>query len=152
TRDPRTEREGRGGRDCRGRIGVGHCRGGRRGRGGRRRRRAPGARLYARRGTWCVARGDQRPRGGRRSRGSGEGGAPHASSRIGMGLAPDIGAEAPLDRSYRALFAIPAIPRIIFAMTMARLASSMVSVAVILFSLTRYNSPVLTGIVTFASL
>ena len=37
-------------------------------------------------------------------------------------------------------------------MTMARLASSMVSVAVILFSLTRYGSPLLPGIVTFASL
>ena len=60
--------------------------------------------------------------------------------------------DAALDRSYRTLFAIPSIGRIVFAMTMARLASSMVSVAVILFSLTRYGSPVLTGIVTFASL
>jgi MFS family permease len=57
-----------------------------------------------------------------------------------------------LDRSYRALFAIPSIARIVFAMTIARLASSMVSVAVILFSLGHYGSPVLTGIVTFASL
>ena len=37
-------------------------------------------------------------------------------------------------------------------MTVARLASSMVSVAVILFSLAEYGSPALTGIVTFASL
>ncbi len=57
-----------------------------------------------------------------------------------------------LDRSYRALFAIHAIPRVIAAMTLARLASSMTSVAVILFSLDHYGSPALTGIVTFASL
>ena len=60
--------------------------------------------------------------------------------------------DAALDRSHRALFAIPSIGRIVFAMTTARFASWMVSVAVILFSLTRFGSPVLTGIVTFASL
>jgi MFS family permease len=64
----------------------------------------------------------------------------------------EAAADAELDRSYRALFAIPSIARIVFAMTVARLASSMVSVAVILFSLTHYGSPVLTGAVTFASL
>src|SRR5437870_5526045 len=42
--------------------------------------------------------------------------------------------------------------RIVGAMTLARLASSMVSVAVILFSLQHYGSPALTGIVTFASM
>jgi MFS family permease len=67
-----------------------------------------------------------------------------ASSAAASEVAPD--------RSYRALFAIPSIARIVFAMTIARLATSMVSVAVILFSLQRYNSPPLTGIVTFASL
>lgn len=56
------------------------------------------------------------------------------------------------DNSYRALFAIPSLRRIILSMTLGRLASSMVSVAVILFSLERYNSPALTGIVTFASM
>ena len=54
--------------------------------------------------------------------------------------------------SYRALFALPSIRRIVFGMALGRLASSMVSVAVILFSLTLYQSPVLTGIVTFASI
>ena len=62
------------------------------------------------------------------------------------------GGAAALDRSYRALFAIPSIRRIILGMTMGRLASSMVSVAVILFSLGHYGSPALTGIVTFASM
>lgn len=57
-----------------------------------------------------------------------------------------------LDRSYRALLAIPSIPRVIGAMTLARLAASMTSVAVILFSLAHYGSPALTGLVTFASL
>lgn len=54
--------------------------------------------------------------------------------------------------SYRALFAVPSIPRIVFGMALGRLAGSMVSVAVILFSLALYQSPVLTGIVTFASI
>lgn len=54
--------------------------------------------------------------------------------------------------SYRALFAVPSIPRIVFGMGLGRLAGSMVSVAVILFSLALYQSPILTGIVTFASI
>jgi MFS family permease len=66
--------------------------------------------------------------------------------------APAAADAAPLDRSYRALFAIPQIARIVFAMTVARLATGMVSVAVILFSLQHFQSPALTGIVTFASL
>ena len=57
-----------------------------------------------------------------------------------------------VDRSYAALFAVPTIKRLLLGMTVARIAGSMVSVAVILFSLTHYNSPALTGIVTFASL
>jgi MFS family permease len=63
------------------------------------------------------------------------------------------GVDAPTEeQSYRALFALPSIRRIVFGMALGRLASSMVSVAVILFSLTLYQSPVLTGIVTFASI
>jgi MFS family permease len=62
-----------------------------------------------------------------------------------------VGGDA-LDRSYRALLAIPSIPRVIGAMTLARIAASMTSVAVILFSLDHYGSPALTGVVTFASL
>ena len=61
-------------------------------------------------------------------------------------------ADAAPDRSYRALFAIPSMKRIIAAMTLARLAASMTNVAVILFSLAHYGSPALTGLVTFASL
>ncbi len=56
------------------------------------------------------------------------------------------------ESSYRALFAVPSIPRIVAGMTTGRLASSMVSVAAILFSLALYDSPVVTGLVTFASI
>jgi MFS family permease len=80
---------------------------------------------------------------------------PVADATISRRQPPEDGgapASHPPEVSYHALFAIPSIRRIVFAMTMARLASSMVSVAVILFSLSRYGSPVLTGIVTFASL
>ena len=58
--------------------------------------------------------------------------------------------ETSLDRSYAALFAVPTIKRLLLGMTVARIAGSMVSVAVILFSLTHYNSPALTGIVSLA--
>ena len=58
----------------------------------------------------------------------------------------------PVSPSYRALFAVPSIKRIVLGMTMGRLAGSMVSVAVILFSLDLYHSPILTGLVTFASI
>ena len=61
-------------------------------------------------------------------------------------------ADAALDRSYRALFAVPSLKRIVLGITIGRLAASMVSVAVILFSLAEYQSPALTGIVTFASI
>ena len=56
------------------------------------------------------------------------------------------------ESSYRALFAVPSIPRIVAGMTMGRLAGSMVSIAAILFSLALYNSPLVTGLVTFASI
>jgi MFS family permease len=57
-----------------------------------------------------------------------------------------------LDRSYRALLAVPSFRRILVGMTIARIAGSMVSVAVILFSLELYGSPAVTGLVTFASI
>jgi MFS family permease len=57
-----------------------------------------------------------------------------------------------LDPSYRALLAVPSFRRILVGMTIARIAGSMVSVAVILFSLELYGSPAITGLVTFASI
>jgi MFS family permease len=56
------------------------------------------------------------------------------------------------DRSYRALIAIPDLGRVVLSMQLARIAQAMVGVAVVLFTLAEYDSPVLAGVVTFASL
>ena len=60
--------------------------------------------------------------------------------------------EAAPDRSYRALFRIPTLGRIVLSMQIARTAQSMLSVALVLFTLAEYDSPGLAGIVTFASI
>ncbi len=59
--------------------------------------------------------------------------------------------EPGFDRSYRALLAVPTIGRTLLAMQIARVAQSMVGVALVLFTLEAYGSPVLAGAVTFAS-
>ena len=59
---------------------------------------------------------------------------------------------APLDRSYRAVFAIPDLGRVVFSMQLARIAQAMVSVALVLFSLAEFSSPAVAGVVTFAIL
>jgi MFS family permease len=61
----------------------------------------------------------------------------------GVGPAPET--------SYRALLAVPWLPRILAAMMIARIAQSMVAIAIILFTLGEYGSPALTGIVTLAA-
>jgi MFS family permease len=60
--------------------------------------------------------------------------------------------EAAPDRSYRALFRIPTLGRIVLSMQVARTAQSMLGVALVLFTLDAYDSPGLAGIVTFASI
>ena len=55
------------------------------------------------------------------------------------------------ERSYRALLTVPGLGRILLSMQLARIAQSMVSVALVLFTLREYGSPALTGIVTAAS-
>ena len=55
------------------------------------------------------------------------------------------------DRSYRALLAIPHLGRIVASMQLARIAQSMVGVALVLFTLAEYDSAPLAGLVTFAS-
>jgi MFS family permease len=60
-------------------------------------------------------------------------------------------ARRPLDGSYRALLRIPTLPRILLAMQLARIAQSMVGVAIVLFTLQEYRSPQLAGVVTFAA-
>jgi predicted MFS family arabinose efflux permease len=54
--------------------------------------------------------------------------------------------------SYRALFAVPSLGRVLLGMQIARIAQSMVSIVVILLALQRYNSPQLAGAVAFASI
>ena len=54
-------------------------------------------------------------------------------------------------RSYRALLGVPSLPRALVGMQIIRVAQSMVGVALVLFSLTRYGSPAIAGLVTFAS-
>ncbi len=54
--------------------------------------------------------------------------------------------------SYRALFAVPTLPRILFSMAIARIAGAMVSIAIILFTLAHYRSPELAGVVIFVAI
>jgi MFS family permease len=54
--------------------------------------------------------------------------------------------------SYRALLAVPSLGRVLFAMQIARIAQSMISIVMILFALQRYNDPSLAGLVAFASI
>jgi MFS family permease len=58
---------------------------------------------------------------------------------------------APEDRSYRALLRVPTLGRVLVSMQIARVAQSMVSVALVLFTLDRYGSAAFAGLVTFAS-
>ena len=57
----------------------------------------------------------------------------------------------PMDRSYRALLRVPTLGRVLISMQIARVAQSMVSIALVLFTLDRYGSPAFAGLVTFAS-
>ena len=56
-----------------------------------------------------------------------------------------------MDRSYRALLRVPTLGRVLISMQIARVAQSMVSVAIVLFTLDRYGSPAFAGLVTFMS-
>jgi MFS family permease len=58
---------------------------------------------------------------------------------------------SPTDRSYRALLRVPTLGRVLVSMQIARVAQSMVGVALVLFTLDRYGSPAFAGLVTFAS-
>ena len=57
----------------------------------------------------------------------------------------------PDDRSYRALLRVPTLGRVLLAMQVARVAQSMVSVALVLFTLERFGSAAFAGLVTFVS-
>lgn len=53
--------------------------------------------------------------------------------------------------SYRAVFQIPSMGRILLGMVVSRVAASMLGVALVLFTLERFHSPELAGMVTFVS-
>jgi MFS family permease len=59
--------------------------------------------------------------------------------------------DVPVTPSYRALLGVPTLPRLIVSMQFARIAQSMLGIVLVLFTLTRYASPALAGIVTFAA-
>lgn len=59
--------------------------------------------------------------------------------------------DAPQDLSYRGLLRVPTLARVLLSMQIGRVAQSMVSIALVLFTLDRYGSPALAGLVTFAS-
>jgi len=54
--------------------------------------------------------------------------------------------------SYRALLGVPWLARALAGMQLIRIAQSMIGVALVLFSLSRYGSPAIAGLVTFASI
>jgi predicted MFS family arabinose efflux permease len=54
-----------------------------------------------------------------------------------------------MDRSYRALLRLPSVGRLLLGMQIARIGQSMVSVAIVLFTLTTYRSAILAGVATF---
>jgi MFS family permease len=60
--------------------------------------------------------------------------------------------ETRLDRSYRALLAVPSLGRALLGMQVARVGQAMVGVAMVLFALQRYGSPALAGLITFVSI
>ena len=57
-----------------------------------------------------------------------------------------------LDRSYRALLAVPSLGRVLVGMQIARIAQSMLAITIVLFTLGTYHSAPLAGLVTFAGL
>jgi MFS family permease len=54
--------------------------------------------------------------------------------------------------SYRALLSLPGIPRLVGSMLLARIASQMTSLILVLFALERYQSPAVAGAATFLSI
>lgn len=56
------------------------------------------------------------------------------------------------DRSYRALFTIPDLRKIVLSMQFARIAQAMTSIVLVLFTLEKFDSPALAGIVTAAAI
>src|SRR5215510_14869875 len=54
-------------------------------------------------------------------------------------------------RSYRELFALPSVGRLLVGMQIARIGQSMVGIAIVLYTLASYRSSTLAGLATFFS-
>src|SRR5437870_9505085 len=67
-------------------------------------------------------------------------------------LKSDNGKATAFGKSYRALLGLPSVGRLLLGMQIARIAQSMVSVTIVLFALTAYNSPTLAGMATSFSI
>ena len=59
---------------------------------------------------------------------------------------------AEIQPSYRALFTVQGLPRLIVSMILARIAGQMVSLVIVLFALEKYGSPAVAGAATFLSI
>src|SRR5262249_22484494 len=59
---------------------------------------------------------------------------------------------ASIDRSYRALFAVPNVRRLLLGMQISRIAQSMVGITLVLFALQTYKSITLSGVAIFFSI
>jgi MFS family permease len=57
-----------------------------------------------------------------------------------------------VDRSYRALLAVPVIGRLLLGMQIARIAQSMMNVAIVLFALNAYRSAPIAGLASFCGI
>jgi MFS family permease len=54
-----------------------------------------------------------------------------------------------VDRSYRSLFAVPSVGRLLLGMQIARIGQSMVSITIVLFALATYRSATIAGVAAF---
>ncbi len=68
-----------------------------------------------------------------------------------LNIADGSSTKPEVDRSYRELLRVPNLGRVLLSMQIARIAQSMVGVALVLFTLDRYGSAPFAGLVTFAS-
>ena len=59
---------------------------------------------------------------------------------------------AEIQPSYRALYSVQGLPRLVASMILARIAGQMVSLVIVLFALEKYGSPAVAGAATFLSI
>jgi MFS family permease len=57
-----------------------------------------------------------------------------------------------VDRSYRSLFAVPSVGRLLLGMQIARIGQSMVSITIVLFALATYRSATIAGVAAFSAI